>query len=167
MSASEQRNKLLEISKENGSLIARGGGSSEEIEKAVRDFVTKEIAEAVPFLSASEVERVFIDGKKLAWHPNYNREAWCDGEQPLEVVNVWVTKYLHPNVFIGYRCSNPNCRRCRNPYAGLLGHFKILQPNGLDKVGAGLEVEVRRGKKRETEMMLVDEPVFVLALPTK
>jgi hypothetical protein len=26
-----------------------------------------------------------------------------------------------------------------------------------------MEVEVRRGKKRETEMILVDEPVFVLA----
>lgn len=153
----------MEIFKENRSLIVRGGGSYEEIEKAVRDFVTKEIAEAVPFLSSDEVEQAFFDGKKLTWHPNYNHEAWHDGEQPLEVVDVWRTSYLHPNIFIGYCCSNFNCRRCRNPYAGLLGHFKILQPNGLDKVGAGLEVEVRRGKKRETEMILVDEPVFVLA----
>jgi hypothetical protein len=153
----------MELSKENGLLIVRGGGSREDVEKVVRDFVTKEIAEAEPCLSPSEVEQAFLDGKKLAWHPNYNREAWCDGEQPLEIADIWAPSSLAPYTYIGYRCSRPNCYRCRNPHAEWSRHFNILRPDGLERIGTGMEVEVRRGKKRETEMILEDEPVFVLA----
>jgi hypothetical protein len=39
-------------------------------------------------------------------------------------------------------------------------HFRIIRPDGLDRIGAGVEVEIRRGRRRESEMVLVDQPVF-------
>jgi len=152
-----------EITKENGQLIVRGGRDFETVRQAVCLFVETEIKNGSPCLLPSEVEQAFLTGKRLTWHADYNWEAWCDGRQPLEIIDVWTPSSLSPNTYIGYRCSHPECHRCKSSHSKWSQHFKILRPNGLDHIGKGVEVEIRRGKKRESEMVLVDQPVFVLA----
>jgi len=153
----------MEIAREKGQLVARGGGDREAVEKAVREFVAAEIALMPPWLSPDMVEEARLAGKRLSWHPRYDRPAWPDTDPPLEIVEVWRSDMLRGNSVVFYRCQRADCIRCHNPEAEWSSHLKTIRSDGLDGTGAGVEVEVRRGKRRETEVVLVDQPVFVLA----
>jgi hypothetical protein len=155
---------VFEITRENGRLVARGTGDTAALGEAVSAFVSAEIAAMLPWLSAEAVREAGLAGKRLTWHPNYDRPAWPDTDPPLEIVDAWKTDMLRKNTVVFYRCQRPDCRRCRNPEAPWSFHLKTIRPDGLDATGAGAEVEVRRGKRRETEIVLVDQPVFALCL---
>lgn len=153
---------MFEVTKEEGRLVARGTGDSADLEEAVRAFVSAGIAAMPPWLSAEAIEKARLAGKRLVWHPNYDRPAWPDAGPPLEIVDVWRTDMLRGNTVVFYRCQQPDCRRCRNPEAPWSSHLKTIRADGLDGIGASVEVEVRRGRRRETEIVLVDQAVFVL-----
>jgi len=152
----------FEISREERKLVARGAGDKVSFEEAVRAFVLNEIAEMPPPLSTDAVEEAQAAGKRIVWHPNYDRSTWPDTDPPLEIVEVWRSDMLRGDRVVFYKCQQPNCCRCRNPLAEWSSHLKTIRADGLDAVGVGVEVEVRRGKKRETVVALVDQPVFVL-----
>jgi hypothetical protein len=158
----------MEIIRENEQLVVRGMRSGEDrevIENAVRDFITAEIAVGIPCLSVDMIKEAWLAGKRLFWHPHYDRLAWPDTDSPLEIVDVWYSDMLRGDSVIFYKCQRIDCPRCHDPKAKWSSHFKIIRSDGLDGAGAGLEVEIRRGKKRETEVILVDQPVFVLGCP--
>jgi len=155
----------FQITKEGGKLVARGSGDKTAFEEAVRSFVLKEISAMPTWLSADDVEKARIAGSRLAWHLGYGRLAWPDTDPPLEIVDVWRTDMLRGNAVVFYRCQKSECLRCHDPGAPWSSHLKTIRADGLDAVGAGVEVEVRHGKKREAEFVLVDQPVFV-AVPT-
>lgn len=152
----------FEIARENGKLVARGTGDIAALEDAVRAFVLAEISTVPPWLGPDEIEEARRVGKRLAWHPNYDRPAWPDADPPLDIIDVWRTDMLRGNTVVFYRCQRSDCARCRNPEASWSSHLKTIRADGLDEIGAGAEVEVRRGKKREMEIVLVNQPVFVL-----
>lgn len=148
----------IEVSRENDQLVAKGGGNAEEVAGAVRAFVAAENA-GLPCLAPRDVGLA----ASVAWHPRYMRLAWPDKDPPLEVVEVWTTEMLRGNSVVFYRCRDRECLRCHNPNAPWSLHLKTIRPDGFDAVGAAVEVEVRRGKRRESVMVLVDQPVFVPA----
>lgn len=148
----------IDVSRENGLLVAKGAGDAETVAEAVRAFVAAENTGASG-LTPLEITLV----PRLAWHSNYIRSAWPDKDPPLEVVEVWITKMMRRNAVVFYRCQDLGCLRCHNPDAPWSSHLKIIRPDGNDAIGAAVEVEVRRGKKRETIVVLVDQPVFVPA----
>ena len=114
------------------------------------------------WLGADGIEEARVAGKRLVWHPGYDRPAWPDTDPPLDIVCVWRTDMLRGNVVVFYRCQRSDCVRCHNPEAPWSSHLKTIRADGLDGIGAGAEVEVRRGKRRETETVVVDQPVFAL-----
>lgn len=151
----------IEIARENGLLVARGDGGTEAVVEAARAFVAAEIAAMPRWLDADMVEEARRAGLKIAWHGSYDRPAWPDTDPPLEVVEVWRSVAFLGEAIVFYRCTDPGCLRCRNPDAPWSAHLKALRANGLDKFGAAAEIEIRRGKRRETIIALVDQPVFV------
>jgi hypothetical protein len=153
---------VFEITRENGRLLARGTGDAPALEEAVRAFVSAEIAAMPVWLPADAVEEARAIGKRLLWHPGYDRPAWPDTDPPLEIVHVWRSKMLHPNCVVFYKCQRNDCLRCHNPEAEWSSHHKTIRPDGMDYSGAAVEVEIRRGKRRDTMTVLVDQPVFVL-----
>jgi len=147
----------IEISRENGNLIVKGGGDIASVTEAIRAFVTVELSHLPACLKPDAIS----PNCKLTWHPGYTRSAWPDKDH-LEIIEVWRSNMLGKNVVVLYRCEDSGCPRCRNPEMPLSCHLKMIRDDGFDAVGAGLDVEVRRGKKRETITILVDQPVFML-----
>lgn len=150
----------IEVSRENGRLVVKGGGDAATISEAVRAFVAAE-SKLPSCLSVDAIEEAHLAGKRFAWHPGYDRPPWPDKDPPL-IVHVWRPQMLHPNCVVFYRCQSDNCLRCHNPEYEWSSHYKMLRLDGFDASGTALEVEVRRAKRRDTMMVLVDQPVFVL-----
>lgn len=100
-------------------------------------------------------------GDIIDWHDDYQHkyvinhpekciltEEWKDCKGPITVIHVSkVDKFG----YIGYKCSDQNCKRCK-----LLGHHKLIRFSGLDPHG---RVEFREAKKR-TLITVKDQPVF-------
>lgn len=151
------------VNRENGLLIVRGSEDHNQVLDLVHNFINTEIREGQKCLTQDDIEQAFLEGKKLTWHPKYDFEFWWrDGKQPLEVTSIWKPNSLHPCILVEYKCSITGCIHCKDSNAKWLHHFKIVRPDGLDYIGKGEEVEIRHGKRRETETLLVDEPVFIL-----
>ncbi len=151
------------VSRAGGKLVASGGGDAAAIEEAVRAFIAAERAGSAPCLVPDGIEEARAAGRRLSWHPDYDRPAWPDMDPPLEIVSVWRPASVHPNCVVFYRCPRTECQRCHNPEAEWSSHHKTIRSDGLDAFGAAVEVETGRGKRRDTLMVLIDQPVFVPA----
>lgn len=96
------------------------------------------------------------NGDLLDWHPEYQLMKWKDGEAPLFIVHV---SPHSDGVFVGYNCSNPECKYCTNkhPSNELGGHHQMIQKSGLSEHS---KIEFIETKKR-TRMEERDNPVFI------
>jgi hypothetical protein len=102
------------------------------------------------YLSFREIVKCFEDGIKIDWHPRYIRQEWVDKEGPLTVTEV--STLDKKTAYVGYRCSDSSCVKCNSPLI-LVGHHKLIKPNGQDLYGS--VKEDRKGNVQVTPL-----PVF-------
>jgi len=108
-------------------------------------------------LSVDQITEAIASGKLLCWHPDYHREEWCDGPDPLKPTSIM--KLSENSYYIGYICSKSECNRCKHPISTWSEHHKIIRGNGLDMFGYGEEVQVT---KKKAEIVVKDQPVFAM-----
>lgn len=106
-------------------------------------------------LTIEQIAESIEAGRLLRWHPDYRREGWCDGPDPLRPTSIM--KLSENSYYVGYICSKSECGRCKHPISTWSEHHKVIRANGLDMFGRGEERPIGKNK---TEMVVVDQPVF-------
>ena len=108
-------------------------------------------------LNAKQIAEVIEVGGFLCWHPDYRREEWRDGPEPLKPTSIM--RLADKSYYVGYICSKEDCRRCKHPISTWSEHLQLIREDGMDFFGRGEEVRIGKNK---TEMVLVDQPVFAV-----
>jgi len=117
-------------------------------------------------LTFDEIVEAFSKGELLAWHPEYDFQAWKDGVPPLTIIHCSFLSEIKnkknklvKHYFVGYRCSKPDCSRCNtvNESMAVGPHHNIILADGLATFKKVESIE----KKKSTITQEHDDPVFV------
>jgi len=121
-------------------------------------------------LTFEDLERCLEVGDKIDWHDDYQHkyaaqhpekciltEEWVDRPGPLTIIHLSTMSEKEGRVaFVGYKCSDPACRRCTDETLTLRGHHKIMRLDGIDVHPRYEFIET----KKQTIIKTEDQPVF-------
>lgn len=109
-------------------------------------------------LSFEELKNALENKQFVAFHPDYEHQAWKDGKVgPLSLIDVCI---LRGDCYVSYKCVDEQCYRCSSSSVNpdLRIHHQIIKEDGFHVFDKVEYIET----KKTTTTKFRPNPVFVL-----